>query len=43
MSTYTAPLDDISFTLRHIADIDDLAQMPAWSDIGLEHARRPPG
>ena len=38
MSTYTAPLEDISFTLRHIADIDGLAQLPGWSDIGLEHA-----
>ena len=36
MSTYTAPLDDIAFALRHIADLDELAQMPEWSDIGLD-------
>ena len=37
MSTYTAPLDDISFTLRHIAGLDDLARYPAWADVGLDH------
>ena len=37
MSTYTAPLDEIAFALRHIAALDDLAQLPAWTDIGLDH------
>ena len=37
MSTYTAPLGEIDFTLRHIAGLDELAQMPGWSDIGLDH------
>ena len=37
MSTYTAPLDEIDFTLRHLAGLDELAQMPGWSDIGLDH------
>ncbi|MYB11557.1 MAG: acyl-CoA dehydrogenase [Acidimicrobiia bacterium] len=37
MSTYTPPLDDIAFALRHIASVDDLAQLPAWSDIGIDH------
>ncbi len=37
MSTYSAPLDDIAFALRHIASLDELAQLPAWADIGLDH------
>ncbi len=37
MSTYSAPLDDIAFALRHIAGLDDLAQLPAWADVGLDH------
>ncbi|MCY3911005.1 MAG: acyl-CoA dehydrogenase [bacterium] len=37
MTTYTAPLDDITFALRHIAGLDDLAQLPAWSGVGLDH------
>ncbi|WP_419924560.1 acyl-CoA dehydrogenase [Candidatus Poriferisocius sp.] len=37
MSTYNAPLDDISFALRHIAGLEELAELPAWSDIGLDH------
>ena len=37
MSTYSAPLDDISFSLRHIAGLDQLAELPAWSGIGLDH------
>ena len=37
MSTYSPPLDDIAFALRHIARLGDLAQMPAWTDIGLDH------
>ena len=37
MSTYTAPLEDMSFALRHIVDLDELAQIPVWSDIGLDH------
>ncbi|MCY3634309.1 MAG: acyl-CoA dehydrogenase [bacterium] len=37
MSPYNAPLNDIAFALRHIAGLDELAQLPAWSDIGLDH------
>ena len=37
MSTYNAPLDDISFALRHVAGLDELAELPAWSDVGLDH------
>ncbi len=37
MSTYSAPVDDISFALRHIAGLDQLAELPAWSGIGLDH------
>ena len=37
MSAYTAPLDDITFALRHIAGLDELAQLPTWSEIGLDH------
>ena len=37
MSTYNAPLDDITFALRHIASLDELAELPAWSDVGLDH------
>ena len=37
MSPYNAPLNDIAFALRHIAGLDVLAEIPAWSDIGLDH------
>ena len=37
MSTYSAPLDNIAFALHHIAGLDELAQLPAWSDVGLDH------
>ena len=37
MSTYSPPLDDIAFSLRHIAGMDDLALLPAWADVGLDH------
>ena len=37
MSTYNAPLGDITFALRHIASLDELAELPAWSDVGLDH------
>ena len=37
MSPYNAPLNDIAFALRHLAGLDELAQLPAWSDIGLDH------
>ncbi len=37
MSPYNAPLNDIAFALRHVAGLDELAQLPAWSDIGLDH------
>ena len=37
MSNYSAPLEEIAFALRHIADLDELAQLPAWADVGLDH------
>ena len=37
MSNYAAPLDDIGFALRHIADLDGLARLPEWSEVGLDH------
>ena len=37
MSNYSAPLDEIAFALHHIADLDELARLPEWSDIGLDH------
>ena len=37
MSNYSAPLDDIGFVLRHIADLDQLARLPEWADVGLDH------
>ena len=37
MSPYNAPLHDIAFALRHIAGLDELAKIPAWSEIGLDH------
>ena len=37
MSPYNAPLNDIAFALRHLAGLDELAQLPAWSDVGLDH------
>ncbi|MDE0217402.1 MAG: acyl-CoA dehydrogenase [bacterium] len=37
MSPYNPPLDDIAFALRHIAGLDDLARLPAWSEIGIDH------
>ncbi len=36
MSEYTAPLEDISFALHHIAGLDELARIPYWSDTGLD-------
>ncbi|MCY4194904.1 MAG: acyl-CoA dehydrogenase [bacterium] len=36
MSPYSPPLHDISFALRHIADLDQLARLPAWADVGLD-------
>jgi len=37
MSPYSAPLDDISFALRHIAGLGELAELPAWRNAGLDH------
>ncbi|WP_419918609.1 acyl-CoA dehydrogenase [Candidatus Poriferisocius sp.] len=36
MSDYTPPLEDIFFALHHIAGLGDLAQIPHWSDTGLD-------
>jgi len=37
MSTYSAPLEDIAFSLRHVADLDGLARLPPWAEVGLDH------
>ncbi|WP_420639400.1 acyl-CoA dehydrogenase [Candidatus Poriferisocius sp.] len=37
MTTYHPPLDDLTFALRHLADLDELGRYPAWADAGLEH------
>ncbi|HWT97806.1 MAG TPA: acyl-CoA dehydrogenase [Terriglobales bacterium] len=36
MPTYTAPLADIRFTLRHIAGLEALSQLPGYEDASLD-------
>jgi len=36
MSEYTPPLRDIEFTLRHVADIDEIMSYPAFSHVDAE-------
>jgi alkylation response protein AidB-like acyl-CoA dehydrogenase len=36
---YTAPLKDMLFNIRHLARIDEIAQMPGFEDAGLETAQ----
>ena len=37
--SYTAPLKDMLFDIRHLAGIDELAQIPAFEDAGFETAQ----
>ncbi|MBS0453518.1 MAG: acyl-CoA dehydrogenase [Proteobacteria bacterium] len=37
--SYTAPLKDMLFDIEHLARIDQVAQMPAFEDAGLETAQ----
>ncbi|MFZ2736716.1 MAG: acyl-CoA dehydrogenase [Burkholderiaceae bacterium] len=36
--SYVAPIKDMLFNLKHLADIDQLAQLPGFQDAGLETA-----
>ena len=36
---YVAPLKDMMFNIRHLARIDEIAQMPGFEDAGLETAQ----
>nr|WP_145545997.1 acyl-CoA dehydrogenase [Variovorax boronicumulans] len=36
---YTAPLKDMLFNIRHLARIEEIAQMPGFEDAGLETAQ----
>ena len=35
---YQAPVQDMLFNMRHVADIDALAQLPAFEDAGYDTA-----
>ena len=37
--SYIAPLKDMLFDIEHLARIDQVAQMPAFEDAGLETAQ----
>ncbi|MHB1249758.1 MAG: acyl-CoA dehydrogenase [Polaromonas sp.] len=37
--TYKAPLKDMLFDIKHLANIDQVAQMPGFEDAGFETAR----
>ena len=37
--TYTAPLKDMLFAIRHLAAIDELAKIPAFEEAGFETAQ----
>ncbi|MCO5104592.1 MAG: acyl-CoA dehydrogenase [Burkholderiaceae bacterium] len=37
--SYTAPLKDMLFDIEHLAQIDQVAQMPGFEDAGLDTAR----
>jgi len=37
--SYTAPLKDMLFDLRHLAGLDEIAKMPGFEDAGLETAQ----
>ncbi|MEY3939266.1 MAG: Acryloyl-CoA reductase, partial [Pseudomonadota bacterium] len=37
--SYVAPLKDMLFNIEHLAQIDQVAQMPGFEDAGLETAQ----
>ncbi|WP_180684014.1 acyl-CoA dehydrogenase [Tepidicella baoligensis] len=37
--TYKAPVKDMLFNMRHLADLEQVAQMPGFEDAGLETAQ----
>jgi 3-(methylthio)propanoyl-CoA dehydrogenase len=37
--TYTAPLNDMLFDIRHLANIEEIAKMPGFEEAGLDTAR----
>ena len=37
--TYKAPLKDMLFNIRHIADIEQVAKIPGFADAGFETAQ----
>ena len=37
--SYTAPLADMLFNIRHLADIDQVAQLPGFEDAGFDTAQ----
>ena len=37
--SYLAPVKDMLFNMQHLADLDQIAQIPAFEDMGLETAQ----
>ena len=37
--SYTAPLKDMLFDLKHLANIDAIAQIPGFEDAGFDTAQ----
>lgn len=37
--TYTAPIKDMLFNMEHLAQIEQVAQLPGFEDAGLETAQ----
>ena len=37
--TYSAPLKDMLFAMEHLAQIDQVAQLPGFEEAGLETAQ----
>ena len=37
--SYTAPVKDMLFNLQHLADIEQIAQIPGYEDANLETAQ----
>ncbi len=37
--TYRAPISDMLFNMKHLADLDETAQLPGFEDMGLETAQ----
>jgi len=37
--SYTAPLNDMLFDIRHLADIEEIAKMPGFEEAGIDTAR----